>query len=383
MQIASSGGRALTRAAVAARSHALTSGRSVSRKELAQAATDAALATRLNTRQRIVLEKLVAVWGETELHHKLLVWPSNEYLVERTGLPERSLRYTLKSLIELELIASKDSANGKRYAVRGAGGVIVDAFGFDLTPLYTRRGEFVAIIAEQKARREAQGRLFDEITVARRATNEAILATRTHHPMADVADLERSAEELSRQTPRRSFMGDIGHIVERWTKLRHAAEERFFIAANAGKNRRHYESNNEAPSESCKEASPEEAESVRRTEQPPAALSMTLINDACPALADFGRVPRDERELVATARFLRGSLGAHESAWDEAVAAIGPIRAATALVYVLQLHTDDVASGANRIRNPGGYFRALTRRIAERGFDLEVELLAMRRKRLS
>lgn len=383
MQIASSGGRALTRAAVAARSHALVDGRSVSRRELLQAANDAAQALRLNTRQRIVLEKLVAVWGEAELHHKLLVWPSNEYLMARTGVPERSLRYTLKSLIELELIASKDSANGKRFAIRGAGGAIIDAYGFDLTPLYTRRGDFVAALAEQKAQREAQARLFDAITISRRAAHEALSATRLHYPTVSTAELERAVEELERRTPRRGHMGDISHIVDSWAKLRHDTEEHFYIAACAGKNGRHIETNNEAPIESCQKAFRKKAESARPNDAASPALSVAVVSEACPALADYGLTVRTERDLVAAARFLRGSLGAHESAWNEAVDAIGPIRAAATLLYVLQIHTDDVASGKNQLLNPGGYFRALARRIAERGFDIEVELLAMRRRRMT
>jgi replication initiation protein RepC len=76
-------------------------------------------------------------------------------------------------------------------------------------------------------------------------------------------------------------------------------------------------------------------------------------------------------------------LGAHESAWREAVDELGAVKAAVAVILVLQRYEDDVASGENRIRNPGGYFRAMVRIIKDRKVDLEVELLAMRRRRMS
>jgi replication initiation protein RepC len=93
----------------------------------------------------------------------------------------------------------------------------------------------------------------------------------------------------------------------------------------------------------------------------------------------------DLADIVSAGRYLRASLGAHESAWAEAVEDIGTVRAAIAVIYVLQLYDDDVAKngGESRIKNPGGYFRALTRMVKAGKIDLQVELLAMRRRRMS
>jgi replication initiation protein RepC len=108
-----------------------------------------------------------------------------------------------------------------------------------------------------------------------------------------------------------------------------------------------------------------------------------LIVEACPTISDYGRPIRDIADIVGAGRYLRASLGAHESAWNEAVADIGPVGAAAAVIYVLQLYDDDIASGGSRIRNPGGYFRALVRMVKAGKLNLEVELLAMRRRRMS
>jgi replication initiation protein RepC len=108
-----------------------------------------------------------------------------------------------------------------------------------------------------------------------------------------------------------------------------------------------------------------------------------LIVEACPTVTDYGKLIRTIDDLVGAGRYLRASLGAHESAWNEAVAEIGPVGAATAVIYVLQLYDDDVSSGTQKIRNPGGYFRAFVRMVKSGKINLEVELLAMRRRRMT
>ena len=108
-----------------------------------------------------------------------------------------------------------------------------------------------------------------------------------------------------------------------------------------------------------------------------------MILEACPTLNDYPEPVEDLAGLVAAGRYLRPSLGANESAWNEAVAEIGLVRAAVTVIYVLQLYDDDVSSGEGRIRNPGGYFRAMARLVKAGRIDLSVELLAMRRLRMS
>lgn len=123
MQPASSGGRRLRHAALAARKFALETGRTVTRKELSASARDAERALRLSAPQRLVLSQLVVCWSE---HHmdRLLVWPSNQRLTAATGLSERSIRNAIRALVELQVLIPKDSPNGKRYAVRDEKGLL-------------------------------------------------------------------------------------------------------------------------------------------------------------------------------------------------------------------------------------------------------------------
>ena len=108
-----------------------------------------------------------------------------------------------------------------------------------------------------------------------------------------------------------------------------------------------------------------------------------MIVEACPTVTDYGKPIKDVSDIVAAGRYLRASLGAHESAWKEAVDEIGAVAAAVTVLYVLQLYDDSLAKGDDLIKNPGGYFRAMVRMVKSGKVNLEVELLAMRRRRMS
>ncbi|WP_114945342.1 plasmid replication protein RepC [Microvirga calopogonii] len=384
MQLASSGGRRLRHAALVARKLALEAERTVTRKELSAAARDASKALDLRPAQRTVLSELVACWGEQEWE-RLLVWPSNDYLMSRTGLTERAIRRILRQLIDLQLIAPKDSPNGKRYAVKDLAGQVVDAFGFDLTPIYARRGDWAVMLMEQKQLREVQKRTFDEVTICRRAAEEALSALAEHFPELDRTGFEDELKFLQARTPARSRVTLAADLLEAWQLLRSQVEDAFYKAGNAGLRVPHTDNNNGSPSEPCNKGFPKKAEAVRSTEQPAEHVSPELILEACPTLSDYGQPVRDLADIVSAGRYLRASLGAHESAWAEAVEEIGTVRAAIAVIYTLQLYEDDVAKngGESRIKNPGGYFRALTRMVKAGKIDLAIELLAMRRRRMA
>lgn len=370
------GVRRLTHGAIAAAQQSLDTYRTVSRKELSAAGREAAKALHLRPSVRLVLSELCAVWGEQEWE-RLVVWPSNDHLVSRTGLSERAVRYAIRDLVALEVVAPKDSANGKRYAVRAPGGAIVEAYGFDLTPIVARRGEWVERIAAQKAEVERRRRSFDAMTVARRSVAEALSALAAHFPEVSIEDLVAAEGALAKDTPRRG-KGDPDVVLEAWMELRGLVESRFY-SASAGKECRHSENNNGSPTEPCSKGSPGRAEPVRQTELPPA-----LVAEGCPAVATYEPRPiLNEVDLVATAIRMRPVIGAHESAWKEACESLGAVRAALLVVIVLQLHDDDVSSGQGRIKNPGGYFRKLVRLAVENRYSPEAEIMAMRRRRMT
>jgi len=386
MHTATSGGRRLSVAALTARQFAPEHDEDhvVSRRELSLIARDCEQALNLRPSTRLVLHELVGVWGEKELNGRMMVWPSNEYLVDRTGLSERAVRYALNELVELQLVAPRDSANGKRFGIRDKHGAFIDAYGFDLRPLYARQQEFLEAIEAMRERRAAQMRLFDEITIARRATEEALAALAEHYPAVSRDDIEDTLEQLRKVTPRRGSMQPIDHLVKLWADLREMAEERFLDAGCGGKDCRHIETDKEPLHDPCNKALEDEGWPGRREEPKEKPLTVGMVAEACPALSTYyGKPIRNMNEFAEAARYLRPLIGAHPSAWAEAVELIGLAKASAAVVLVLQLHDDDEKSGMGRIKNPGGYFRALVRMVHEGKMDLRSELLTMRRKRMT
>lgn len=83
-----------------------------------------------------------------------IVFPSNAALSDRAnGIDERTLRRCVARLTASGLIARRDSANRKRFPLRYSG-VIRDAFGFDLLPLFERQAELYARAAQIAAAHE-------------------------------------------------------------------------------------------------------------------------------------------------------------------------------------------------------------------------------------
>src|SRR3954451_18151310 len=98
-----------------------------------------------------------------------IVWPSARMQQEALGLSPTQVKRLNRSLIELGLISMKDSPNGKRYGTRDPKGRIVEAYGFDLSPVAMRHAEFRRLAEEGRAERAAFGRLRRRATIARKA----------------------------------------------------------------------------------------------------------------------------------------------------------------------------------------------------------------------
>ncbi len=85
-----------------------------------------------------------------------IVWPSATMQQQALGLGPSQVKNINRHLVELGLVVMRDSPNGKRYGRRSPDGRIVEAYGFDLSPLARRFAEFQAIA---QAGREERSRL--------------------------------------------------------------------------------------------------------------------------------------------------------------------------------------------------------------------------------
>lgn len=105
--------------------------------------------------------------GET-IGVEKIVFPSNHRLAERAGgLSERTLRRAISRLVEIGLIARRDSATRKRFSIRRRSGDVIAAFGFDIAPAFLRMRELLGIataLADDAAR---QAMLREDIRILR------------------------------------------------------------------------------------------------------------------------------------------------------------------------------------------------------------------------
>jgi replication initiation protein RepC len=323
---------------------------------------------------RQVLDQLCGFYRGMMIEGRMLVWPSNETLSERTGIPDRTIRAATRRLLDLGVIAARDSANGKRYAQRDSKGQIVRAYGFDLTPLLLRLFEWRGRLQAIRDRQRELSHLYDQLTIERRSAQEAVRALCDDFPKLDSADLMERVLELTRVTPRRGSKSSPADATLQWSQLKDMALSRYY-AAKDGSSCRHIEHNKYAPDQSCNKGFPGKA----GAKPEPPALSGGDLQTHCPdAMEIVGRV-RNDVELIGAVARMRGAFGVSKSGWDDAVTAIGPVLAAATLVYVVQLQIKP-SPGSDAIRNAGGYFRAVVRLISEGKFHLSSEIERMARR---
>src|SRR6056297_3223978 len=163
-----------------------------------------------------------------------IVWASNAYLMEQTGFSLSALKRHARRLAEIGVISFQDSPNGKRWGRRDAEGRIVEAYGFDLSPLSARVEEFEELQAELQAERELCQRLKRQITVARRmirARIEAAVSGALRGPWTQFTGL---FEELLDRLPRRHQASEQLERLLAWFKeLQERVEAAYLTATGA------------------------------------------------------------------------------------------------------------------------------------------------------
>lgn len=400
----------------------------VERKALLIAADQAGRALRLPCSARTVLSVLAACYGEQQLSQGLLVWPSNAYLADKTGLPERTLRAAILRLRQEALLLAVDSPNGKRYARRRGNSVTV-AYGFDLAPLYSRREALAATVAAIDAERKMVRALRTDLNAVYKDLEDLIVAL-CEQGRIDLA--QPFMDDLSDYRPARRRLSsvELAELLTRAELARRQAERCYYLASKAevsaatgGRNCRHIESNTEFSAESCQYRSDanaphpsnlgaasggsiwasekRRAEGVRFTEHDGAAEKVVQREDAtplslstlealadvdlwrraCPALEEFFGPVRSmgdvQRAGARSVRLLQVAPHGVER-WQRQLGPLFPLVAA----YVFQLYSDDQLKTCPEIRKTGGFFWYVAREVAEGVRDLPLELMALQRKKL-
>jgi len=103
-----------------------------------------------------------------------IVWPSAAMQQQEMGLGPSQVKNLNRHLVELGLVVMKDSPNGKRYGRRGPQGHIIEAYGFDLSPIASRLAEFQAATQAGREERARVAALRRRATIARNGIRQLI-----------------------------------------------------------------------------------------------------------------------------------------------------------------------------------------------------------------
>ena len=93
---------------------------------------------------------------------------------QELGLGPSQVKNLNRHLVELGLIVMRDSPNGKRYGRRDPQGRIVEAYGFDLSPLASRCAEFGAQAGAGREERARVQALRRHATIARNGIRQLL-----------------------------------------------------------------------------------------------------------------------------------------------------------------------------------------------------------------
>ncbi len=322
---------------------------------------------------------------------ELIVWPSNEQLMARAnGMPATTLRRHLAVLVDCGLIIRRDSPNGKRFARKGRGGQIEQAYGFDLSPIVARAEEFAELAEKVTAEKRAFKAARERLTLLRRDIVKMIDAGIEEGVPGNWGKMTRTYQAIIGRLPRtapRQLIEDVCEDLELlWIEV-HETLETFMNSQNPDANEshsgRHIQnskpdslSESETRSGNQQEADGSAAETHNLHSLPKRELPLGIVLDACAnwrELAKDGEI-RNWRDFLAAAEVARPMLGVSPSAWAEACEVLGERQAAITLAAIYQR--------ADQINSAGGYLRSLTERAREDKFSVWPMVMALLRAKL-
>jgi replication initiation protein RepC len=335
----------------------------------------------------------------------IVVFPSNKELSIRAhGMAPATLRRHLACLVDAGLIIRRDSPNGKRFARRGQGGAIEDAFGFDLTPLVARAEEIENVAEEVRAKNRAMALLREKITLTRRDIAKMIAAGLEEGVPGDWEGFHLRYANLSGRYARNLLRSDLEALASELTAL--AAEIRKLLenhvkpqnmSGNESQSERHIQNQitNIFDLEPCLQkgrgelsglddqnpgapSAPEPESSgagAPKPDQKPGTLRtypLGMVLDACPDILDFASGGISSwRDLASTAAVVRKAIGVSPDAWAQALEVLGEHDTSIVIAAILQR--------GDEIKSAGGYLRVLTAKARAGEFSLGPVLMALLR----
>jgi replication initiation protein RepC len=343
----------------------------------------------LQDRALAVLNALLSFFPTAELSSEmnLIVFPSNAQLSARAnGIAGTTLRKCIGDLVESGVIIRKDSPNGKRYARKGEGGAIEDAYGFSLAPLLARASEFAALAQHVAAEQRHFRVMKDRLTIVRRDVRKLITVGIDENLSGDWAAAEASFVEIVGRFARRPTLQDLTASLDEMTLL-HEKVSRMLetkqeikkydgndIACGCHIQNSNTESYNELePRFRNNEGEKSEQTKQRQRKGEPEVFPLSMVLRACPEIGAYapGGSIGGWRDMMLAAVTVKSMLGVSPSAYEEACDTMGQEGAAIAIACILER--------AGHINSAGGYLRDLTAKARRGKFSLGPMLFAQLR----
>jgi replication initiation protein RepC len=326
-----------------------------------------------------------------------IVWPSADLQRSALGLSATQAKAVNRQLIEAGLVAMRDSPNGKRYGRRDAQGRIVEAYGFDLSPLAARHAEFLRLAEEDRAERAEIGRLRRRATIARKGIVQ-ILETVNEHGFGgeEWSDLARQAQALVKGVRDADAPGAMAGAVESLEACQRRARERLeglFQTVETDpkgpENRPHILPTNEPlnpyqdtviANEGCSRAGAGREAGLspaRQRDVPDTGRVLKLHPDELVRLAPrlkpyLQSASPSWPQIVDAADWLRHDLDVSKPLWGEACLVLGREKAAVALAIVSAKDEGYFRTSA------GGYFHGMVAKAKAGELNLDRTLWALR-----
>ncbi|WP_284283575.1 plasmid replication protein RepC [Mesorhizobium amorphae] len=329
-----------------------------------------------------VLSGLLTFYPDDQISEDngLMVFPSNAQLSLRAhGMADSTLRRNLAELVNCGLIIRRDSPNGKRFARKGRGGSVVEAFGFSLAPLVTRAAEFQRAAEKVRAESQALKLMRERITLHRRDIQKLVDVAIEEDVPGDWGAIWRRFRTIVEAIPRRAGLSGLEAVVAELTVL-HDEVDRMLESFTNSRNPSGNESQNERQQsdsntdstfefEPAFEKSRAAVEPVSAPVEKSKGYPIGLVLRACPEIAEYAvNGIGNWRDLMMTAAQVRGYLGVSPSAYEEACHVMGQEIAAIVIACILQR--------AQHINSAGGYLRVLTEKAREGQFSVGPMLMA-------
>ncbi len=329
-----------------------------------------------------------------------IVWASNAYLMEQTGFSLSALRRHARRLVDAGLIAFKDSSNGKRWGHRDEQDYIIEAYGYDLSPLAARAEEFVGRFAQIQDDRAFCQRTKRQITITRRIIRAQVEQAREYALQGPWKELTESFEALLERLPRanatperlldmlewltelkasveKAFSAAVEHdgeVVENTSQINEQVLNESNIMTPKGVNNGTHlldtkqlnpVSSNTLDERRAESSAPEkegaEEEQINWNtfghKQHRTDIDVATVMQSCPGFAEMARslggYVNNWNELHRSAGQLRPMIGISEPAWNIAQERLGPQLAAAAIALIYDKYN------AGEVASPGGYLRGM------------------------